>query len=55
MDISFPSMALYKSGAGSVYQSWCKEGPDEATYTTMKIQYVGWFEMDKFKKWTKQV
>ncbi len=47
-----PPMTVYKSGTGSVYQSWCEGGPDGATYAATK---TGWFDMDKFNQWIKQV
>jgi hypothetical protein len=47
-----PPMTVYKSGTGSVYQSWCEGGPDGATYAATK---TGWFDMDKFNQWMKQV
>ncbi len=47
-----PPMTLYKSTTGSVYQSWCEGGPDGATYAASKS---GWFDMEKFTLWFRQV
>jgi hypothetical protein len=49
---SLPPMILYKSTTGSVYASWCEGGPDGATYAANKS---GWFDMDKFTLWFKEV
>jgi transposase-like protein len=47
-----PPMTVFKSSTGSVYQSWCEGGPDGATYAATKS---GWFDMEKFNQWFKQV
>jgi hypothetical protein len=46
-----PPMVLYKSGTGSVYQSWCEGGPEGTTYAANKS---GWFDMTMFNMWFKQ-
>ena len=45
-------MTVYKSGTGSVYQSWCEGGPDGSVYAANKS---GYFDMDKFQQWFKEV
>lgn len=47
-----PPMTVFKSSTGAVYQSWCEGGPDGATYAATKS---GWFDMEKFNQWFKQV
>jgi hypothetical protein len=47
-----PPMTLYKSATGCIYQSWCEGGPDGSTYAANKS---GWFDMEKFNLWFKQV
>lgn len=47
-----PPMVVYKSGTGCVYQTWCEGGPEGATYAANKS---GWFDMQKFNQWFKQV
>jgi transposase-like protein len=46
-----PPMVVYKSGTGSVYQSWCEGGPAGTTYAASKN---GWFDMSKFNQWFKE-
>lgn len=47
-----PPMTVYKSINGVVYQNWCEGGPEGATYAASKS---GWFDMEKFNVWFKQV
>jgi hypothetical protein len=47
-----PPMVIYKSGTGSVYQSWCEGGPEGASYAASKS---GWFDMAKFNQWFRDV
>ncbi len=47
-----PPMTLFKSANGTVFQSWCEGGPEGATYAANKS---GWFDMDKFNQWFKEV
>jgi hypothetical protein len=47
-----PPMVIYKSGTGSVYQSWCEGGPDGACYAASKS---GWFAMPQFNQWFRDV
>jgi hypothetical protein len=49
---SIPPMTLYKSATGSVYQSWCEGGPEDATYAANQS---GWYDMEKFSQWFKEV
>jgi hypothetical protein len=41
-------MTLYKSTTGCMYQSWCEGSPDGASKS-------GWFDMEEFTLWFKQV
>jgi hypothetical protein len=45
-------MTVYKSGNGVVYQNWCEDGPEGATYAASKS---GWYDMAKFNQWFRQV
>jgi len=45
-------MTVYKSGTGCVYQSWCEGGPQGSVYAANKS---GYFDMDKFNTWFKEV
>jgi hypothetical protein len=47
-----PPMTVYKSGTGSVYKSWCLEGPEGSVYAANKS---GYFDMEKFTQWFKEV
>jgi hypothetical protein len=47
-----PPMTVYKSATGCVYSSWCEGGPENAVYAATKS---GWFDMEMFNKWFKQV
>jgi hypothetical protein len=45
-------MTVYKSGTGSLYQSWCEGGPEGSVYAANKS---GYFDMEKFNLWFKKV
>jgi hypothetical protein len=47
-----PPMVVYKSGTGSTYPAWGQGGPDGTVYAANK---TGWFDMEKFVKWFKEV
>jgi hypothetical protein len=47
-----PPMTVYKSANGSFFTSWCEGGPPGATFAANKS---GWFDMEQFNIWFKQV
>jgi hypothetical protein len=47
-----PPMTVYKSANGTFFTSWCEGGPPGATYAGNKS---GWFDMEKFNAWFKEV
>ncbi len=49
-----PPMIVYKSGTGSTYPvpAWGQGGPEGTVYAANK---TGWFDMEKFVKWFKEV
>jgi uncharacterized HAD superfamily protein len=47
-----PPMVVYQSSTGTAYQKWCEGGPEGTTYAATKS---GWFTMEKYNQWFKQV
>jgi hypothetical protein len=47
-----PPMVVYKCPRGSVYPCWCQGGPEGTVFASSKS---GWFDMDRFNLWFKEV
>ena len=47
-----PPMVLFNAPSGALFQTWSENGPEGATYAANES---GWFKMDSFNAWFKQV